>query len=283
MRILLLGKNGQVGWELQRTLAPLGEVYATDSLALDLGNVFAIRKLVRAFEPDVIVNAAAYTAVDRAEKDSSLAHAINGTAPGVLAEEAALVGAGLIHYSTDYVFDGKKGAFYTEMDSPNPVNTYGESKLAGENAIQQVGGAYLILRTSWVYSLRRECFVTKVLDWSRKMPTLRIVTDQIGSPTWCRRLAIITSQILMRSKREMIPHLAGSGSVSRFDWAQSILQQDPNPEERIADELLAAHTAEFSSLAQRPLYTAMNCERFCTTFNIKVPRWDDDFQLAMRI
>jgi len=185
LRLLLISKNTHIGWELQRTLAPLGEIYATDYPEIDLGKSLAIRSLVRAVKPNVIVNAASYSAVDQAEKEPSQAHAINGTAPGVMAEEALEVGAGLVHYSTDYVFDGGKATSYTESDKPNPVNIYGKSKLEGERAIQKVKGPYLILRTGWVYGLRQNCFVTKVMAWAREQSTLRIVSDRIGSPSWC--------------------------------------------------------------------------------------------------
>ena len=198
MRILLIGKRGQLGWELHRCLLPLGEVQALDYPEIDLAKPDSLRKLVRTSAPDVIVNATAYTAVDKAESERELAFAINAVAPQVMAEEAQKIGAVLIHYSTDYVFDGKKGAAYTEEDDPHPLNVYGASKLAGEQAIRSVGGVYFILRTAWVYSTRRDSFVSKVLQWSRQSETLRIVDDQISNPTWARMLAEITALILAR-------------------------------------------------------------------------------------
>ena len=202
MKILLFGKNGQLGWELHRCLAPLGMVFAVDYPEVNLANGHQVRSLLKGNRPDVIVNAAAYTAVDDAENDQDKAMAVNAVAPGILAEEARLLNVVLIHYSTDYVFDGMKGAAYVETDRPNPLNVYGQSKLEGEKNVQQVGGSFLILRTSWVYSLRQGGFVQKVLKWSRENETLRIVADQVGSPTWARMLAEVTAQLLVWGQRE---------------------------------------------------------------------------------
>jgi dTDP-4-dehydrorhamnose reductase len=183
MQILLLGKNGQLGWELNRTLAPLGTITALDYEELNLEDFDSVRTTIRALKPEVIVNASAYTAVDRAESEPDKCYAINGTVPGILAEEALAQNAFLIHYSTDYVFDGTKGSPYSESDPTNPLNVYGKSKLAGEKAIQATDCAYLIIRTSWVYSLRQAGFVSKVLEWARQQETLRIVSDQVANPT----------------------------------------------------------------------------------------------------
>src|SRR5690554_3593738 len=180
MRILLLGKNGQLGWELVRTLAPLGEVITVDYPEIDLSRPETVLKPIRTIRPQLIVNATAYTAVDRAESEPEKAYAVNAESPGLMAEEARSLRAGLIHYSTDYVFDGTKGSPYNEKDTPNPLSVYGSSKLAGERAIEQTGGAYLIFRTSWVYSLRRDSFVTKVLQWARQNRSLKLVKDQIS-------------------------------------------------------------------------------------------------------
>ena len=182
MRILLIGNTGQLGWELERTLAPLGEVNACDYPQIDLSASSSLRRFIREYAPDVLVNAAAYTAVDKAESDPDAAQAINAVAPGVLAEEARQSKAAFIHFSTDYVFDGQKGSPYLETDQPKPLNVYGHSKLAGEQAVQQSGDAYLILRTSWVYSLRRDSFVNKVLSWARKQTSLKLVSDQVSNP-----------------------------------------------------------------------------------------------------
>ena len=290
MKILLLGKIGQLGWELYRTLAPLGEITALDYPEIDLTEPESLRQIVRLARPQVIVNATGYTAVDRAESEPEIAMAINGRAPAVMAEEAANLGAALIHYSTDYVFDGAKGSAYLESDSPNPLDIYGQSKLAGEQAIEQVGGAYLILRTSWVYSLRRDSFVTKVLQWSRQQRTLRMVTDQIGNPTWARMLAEISALLLAQGGAQAVDwlrehrgvyHLAGDGCASRMEWAQAILRNDPRKEEQIAQELQPAMTSDFPAPAQRPLYSALNCEKFTQTFGLQLPHWEDALRLAM--
>ncbi len=290
MRILLIGKNGQVGWELQRSLAPLGEVVAVDYPEIDLVDEANTRAWVRRVAPQVIINAAAYTAVDKAESEAELAMAINGAAPGVLAEEAKALGAALIHFSSDYVFDGAKGEPYRENDAPNPLGVYGLSKLAGDQNIMQVDGLYLILRTTWVYSLRVGGFVNKVLEWARKNKQLRIVSDQVGSPTWARLLAEITAQLLARgwddlggwlTPRKGLYHLGGAGAVSRFEWARAILRYDPHPEEQIVQQLLPALTREFPTPATRPLYSPVCCDLFADTFGLRLPPGEKALQLAM--
>ncbi len=290
MRTLLLGKYGQLGWELNRALAPLGQIIALDYPDIDLTRMDEVRKMVRNFQPELIINATAYTAVDRAESETEIAKAINSLAPGLLAEEALALGAGLIHFSTDYVFDGTKGNDYLETDQPNPLGVYGQSKLEGEQAIEAVGGVYLILRTSWVYSLRRDSFVTKVLKWSRQQSTLRIVSDQIGNPTWARMLAEVTAQLLALASKDIsgclrehtgLYHLAGSGSASRYEWALAILKSDPMKEEQVVQEVLPVQTAEFPTPAQRPAHSALNCERFTHTFGLRLPDWEDALTLAL--
>lgn len=290
MRILLLGKFGQLGWELQRCLGSLGKITAVDYPEIDLSHPEQVPPLVRQVKPEVIVNASAYTAVDRAESEPELAHAINAITPGVLAEEARAQGAALIHYSTDYVFDGSQRRPYLESDSPNPLSVYGQSKLEGERAVQHVGGAYLIFRTSWVYSLRRDSFVTKVLSWSRQQKTLRVVDDQVSNPTWARMLAEVTAQLLAKAGVRPVEwvsqycglyHLAGSGYTSRLDWARAILEADPHKEEQLTQEILPAHTADFPTLAQRPLFSALDCQRFTDIFNLSLPDWREALALAM--
>jgi len=290
MRILLLGNIGQLGWELERTLATVGGVLAFNYPEIDLTQPYGLRDLVRKVEPRIIVNAAAYTAVDQAEREADVAHAINAVAPGIMAEAAREIGAALIHYSTDYVFDGMKGAPYVETDDPNPLGVYGSSKLAGERAIQAVGSAALILRTSWVYSLRRESFVTKVLEWGRRQAVLRIVDDQIGNPTWCRMLAEITAQLIAKAgpdpvgwigDRRGLYHLAGSGHASRLEWAKEILTLDPKKSEQVVRELLPAKTGDFPTPARRPLFSALNCDLFNKTFGLRLPDWREALKLAM--
>ncbi len=290
MRLLLLGKNGQLGWELQRTLATLGEVAAYDIPEIDLTDLGGLSRLVEEIHPQVVVNAAAYTAVDRAEDEPQMAKAVNATAPGVLAEAARQSDAAFIHYSTDYVFDGSKGEAYSETDAPCPINVYGRSKLEGERATEQAGGAYLILRTSWVFSTRRDSFVSKVLQWSRQKPELRVVTDQVGSPTWARMLAEITAQVIAKAgenpagwiaERRGIYHLAGRGAASRFEWAEAILGFDPHPEEQRAKSIQPALTSEFPMPARRPLYSALDCSKFTRVFGLQLPLWRDGLRMAM--
>jgi dTDP-4-dehydrorhamnose reductase len=290
LRLLLLGKLGQLGWELRRALAPLGEVTALDVPEIDLARPEGFLPAAREARPQVIVNATAYTAVDRAESEAGLARLINGEAPGWLAELAKDLGAALIHYSTDYVFDGAKGSPYVEEDAPHPLGVYGASKLAGEQAIAQLGGAYLTLRTSWVYSLRRDSFVTKVLQWARQQRTLRVVTDQVANPTWARMLAEVTAQLLARAgadpvgwlrERRGLYHLAGDGYASRFEWAQVALQFDPRREEQVVETLQPALTADFPTPAQRPLFSALDCSRFTAVFGLRLPPWEEALRMAM--
>jgi dTDP-4-dehydrorhamnose reductase len=291
MRILLLGSNGQLGWELQRTLAPLGQVIAFDYPQIDLSQPESIPGILKAAQPSVILNATAYTDVDRGESESDLAMAINAHAPGVMAETASGIGSALIHFSTDYVFDGAKGSPYSESDPPNPLNIYGKSKLAGEQAITHVDCSYLILRTSWVYSLRRANFVTNVLKWSRQHRTLRIVTDQVGNPTWARMLAETTALLLSKAgnnpvewirDRKGIYHLAGSGYASRFEWARAILRFDPDREEQIALEIQPALTSDFPTPAERPLYSALDDSLFRDMFGLHLPTWETALRLALQ-
>jgi dTDP-4-dehydrorhamnose reductase len=290
MHILLLGYQGQLGWELRRTLAPLGKVTALDYPEINLADETGIHHLVASVRPSVVINATAYTAVDRAESETELATAVNGHAPGRIAHAAAQVGAALIHYSTDYVFDGTKGSPYVETDLTNPLGVYGQSKLLGEQAIQQTSGAYLILRTSWVYSLRRDSFVTKVLQWARQQTTLRVVADQVAGPTWARMLAETTTLLLARAglepaawiaERRGLYHLAGEGWASRYEWARAILHNDPRRAEQLVQELLPAASADFPTPAQRPLFSALDCSKFKTTFSLSLPPWEEALRLAM--
>jgi dTDP-4-dehydrorhamnose reductase len=226
MKILLTGKNGQVGWELQRTLAPLGDIIALDSIEFDLANADFISKTIRDIKPNIIVNPAAYTAVDQAEKEPELATAINSVAPGILADEAKKLGAKLIHYSTDYVFDGTKIDPYSEEDTTNPLNIYGKSKLSGEKAIQEAGCDYLIFRTSWVYSLRRKNFLMTMLQLLKNRDEVRVVNDQFGAPNSASDLAEKTAHILSRKDAATgLYHLTTSDYMSWYDYACIIKSQ----------------------------------------------------------
>ncbi len=290
MRILLLGNKGQLGWELERTLAPLGDLNACDYPDVDLVDINLLRQVIHDCQPDVLVNAAAYTAVDRAESEPDLAEAVNATAPAIMAEEASRVGSAFIHFSTDYVFDGLKGLPYQESDPPNPLSVYGRTKLAGEQAIMKVGGAYLVLRTSWVYSMRGDSFVTKVLRWARAKPPLRLVSDQISGPTWARMLAEVTTQLITLGRYDMnawysqhhgLYHLAGSGFCSRLEWGLEVMKLDPHRDEQTVAEVQPAKTLDFPTPARRPLFSALNCDHFTDTFHLRLPDWQHALKLAM--
>ena len=290
MKIVLFGKNGQLGWEFQRMLPILGEVISLDRKELDLCDLDAIQKILSEWKPNLIINASAYTDVDGAEKEIDLAMKINALAPGIMAEMSRKLQAVFIHYSTDYVFDGGKNALYTETDQTNPLNMYGKSKLMGEENIRQAGEAYLILRTSWVYSLRGNSFVNKVLKWSRQNKTLKVVSDQVSSPTWARTLAETTSFVLAQNKKDLyeniherrgIYHLAGSGFTSRYDWAKQILANDPEPSEQIVQAIEPALSEEFPTPAVRPLFSALDCSQFEETFGLQLPGWEQTLKLAM--
>lgn len=289
-RILLLGKNGQVGWEAWRVLSCLGEVIALDYPEVDYTRPAALRELVREIKPQIICNAVAYTAVDRAENEIETCRLVNSAAPGVLAEAARENHAVMVHYSTDYVFDGVKGSAYVETDLSNPLNVYGQTKLEGEQAVQSAGGSWLVLRTSWVYSNRRDSFISKVLDWAAKNPILRIVDDQISCPTWARSLAEMTGMILARGSKDPyaelvdysgLYHLAGWGCTSRMAWAEEILRLCPDPESLQARKILPAKSADFPTVANRPLFSALDCTKFSQTFGLRMPDWQTALGLAM--
>jgi len=288
MRIFILAENGQLGWELCRTLAPLGEIIAVDYPKIDLERPETVCELIREIKPALVVNAAAYTAVDLAETERERAAKINAIAPGLLAEECDRLGAMFFHYSTDYVFDGTKGSPYIESDTPNPLSVYGRSKLEGEQLVRKAGGAHLIFRTSWVYSMRGQGgFISKVMQWSRRQETLRMVTDQVSNPTWARMLAEVAAQIAVRgqkyvAERSGLYHLAGSGFASRLEWAKMILELDPNQQEQITKEILPALTADFPTPAERPLFSALDCSKFESTFDLKLPDWQTALRLAMQ-
>jgi dTDP-4-dehydrorhamnose reductase len=286
MKILLLGKNGQVGWELQRTLAPLGEITALGRSELDLADQNAIRHAVRTTKPDLIVNAAAYTAVDKAESEPELAMAINGIAPGILAEEAALANAYLVHYSTDYVFDGTQKTPYAELDSPNPVNIYGKTKLAGEEAITNTGCRHLILRTSWVYSLRGSNFLLTILRLAAERNELSIVNDQHGAPTWARMIAEATTLIIATARAyksaEGIYHLTATGETTWHGFATAIINQ-ATARGLLATKpaLKAISSADYPTAAQRPKNSLLDCSALHCTYDLKLPDWATSLDLAL--
>lgn len=289
-KILQIGTKGQLGWELLRTCAPLGEVIALDYPTVDLSDSAGLRELVRSTNPDIIINAAAYTNVDKAESEPELARAINATGPGILAEEAKKINAVLLHYSTDYVFDGTKGSPYMETDQPNPLNVYGLTKLEGEQAIAASGCVNLVLRTSWVYSMRQGGFVTKVLQWARTQEVMRVVDDQISSPTSARTLAEITALILAQGRDDVygylgekggLFHCAGGGSCSRYEWAKAILEFDQNKNEQIVKQLGCAKSTEFPVPADRPMISVLNSCKLSGNFSFHMPFWQEDLRKVM--
>lgn len=268
MRILLTGRNGQVGWELAGALTPIGEVVALDRASLDLGDADAIRRVMREVRPEVLVNAAAYTAVDRAEAEPEVASRVNAVAPGILAEEARGRGTLLIHYSTDYVFDGEKDAPYTEEDPPNPLSTYGRSKLAGEVAIQASGCRHVILRTSWVYSSRGGNFLRTILRLARERPELQVVDDQFGAPTAAIAIARATAAILRNPSSEGLFHMSAGGSTSWHGFAQTILAHE-SPSTR----LVPIPSKDYPSAARRPRNSLLDNSRLQQSFGIVLADW----------
>jgi len=292
LKILVTGKRGQVGWELQRTLMPLGRVFAVDRESMNLADSSAIVQTIAHLKPDVIVNAAAYTAVDKAETEQALAMQINGQAVQVLAEEAKKHKALLIHYSTDYVFDGTKSQPYSENDTTAPVNYYGVSKLAGEQAIQTVASDYLILRTSWVYGNRGNNFLLTMLRLMQERETMAIVSDQYGTPTWARFIAETTAHIIKQALQEKaerlftsgVYHLTATGDTSWHGFAQMILQLAKKnawqPELKIKT-LDKTGTANYPTPAKRPLNSRMATEALCERFSLHLPSWDEALALCM--
>jgi len=289
LRILLTGKTGQVGFELQRSLAPLGEVIALDAEDLDLASPDAIRKKVREIKPQIIVNAAAYTAVDHAESEPDLAMKVNGVAPGVLAEEAKRLDALLVHYSTDYVFDGTKSGPYTETDAPNPLSVYGRSKLAGDQAIQATGVPHYIFRTSWVYAARGQNFVQTMLRLGRERSELRIVDDQIGAPTWARFIAEATAQVLRQlgdghkaiGDRAGIYNLTATGAVSWYGFASAIFAEAKAQLGTTTPKLIPITTAEYPLAARRPANSCLDNSKLTRTFGLTPPSWNEMLKACM--
>lgn len=277
--VLVTGKNGQLGEALQNALAPLGRVIALGRNELDLADTAAIRQTIRAIAPAIIVNAAAYTAVDKAESEPGLAMQVNALAPGVMAEEATRNGALLVHFSTDYVFDGAKSSPYVEDDPPRPLSIYGKSKLEGERAVTATGCRHLILRTSWVYSAGHVNFVTTMLRLVQERRELSVVDDQIGSPTWAKPLAQATANLL-RSVQALpevrdIFHLSADGGVSRYALVRKIMELVRQPGN--GKTWAAIHpttTAEYPLPAARPLMTVLNNDKIKRIYGIAMPNWE---------
>ena len=281
MKILLLGKNGQVGSELQRSLAPLGEVLALDrnstSHCGDLSNLEGLAETVRVYRPDVVVNAAAYTAVDKAESDAETAHRINALAPEVLSRACAALGAYLVHYSTDYVFNGTGQTPWVETDPTGPLNVYGHSKLAGEQGIAKQGAKHVIFRTSWVYGAEGGNFAKTMLRLAQEREKMTVIHDQFGAPTGAALLADITATALQAQHRLTgIYHLAAAGETTWFDYAAYVLAQAKlrKPDLKLAvKEFLPVATTEFPTPAKRPLNSRLNCSHLEQALQLKLPAW----------
>jgi len=285
MKILLTGCSGQVGYELQRSLQGVGEMVAVDRARMDLANLDQVRAVIREVRPGLIVNPAAYTAVDKAESEPELAYRINAEAPAVMAEEAKRLDAALVHYSTDYVFPGTDPAPRVETDVTGPVNVYGASKLAGEQAIVASGVRHLIFRTSWVYGMRGKNFLLTMLKLARERDTLRIVADQHGAPTWSRTIADSTATVLAQAKaggaawwdaHGGIYHLSSQGQTTWFEFTQAILE-----EAAITCDLVPIPSAEYPTPAARPAYSVMSSQKLVQSL-CALPHWRDALQLCMR-
>ncbi|HTF62614.1 MAG TPA: dTDP-4-dehydrorhamnose reductase [Edaphobacter sp.] len=292
-RILLTGVTGQVGGELVRTLATFGEVIAPTRDEMDLANTASIREQIRALRPRWIVNPAAYTAVDKAESEPELAYAINAEAVRAMGEGAREIGAGVIHFSTDYVFDGTGGVPYRESDPAGPVSVYGASKLAGERALAESGAEYMVFRTSWVYGATGKNFLRTILKAARERERLRVVADQYGAPTWSRDLARMTAQVIGRvedraQQKELaealtefsgVYHAAGSGETTWFGFATEAIKQirEREPAAKLA-EVDAIATSEYPTPAKRPANSRLNCERLTEKFGWRMMDWRDSLR-----
>jgi dTDP-4-dehydrorhamnose reductase len=302
LRILITGATGQIGWQLQRTLAPLGEVIACTRAQLDLADPEAAAKSVQDLAPDIVVNAAAYTAVDKAEREPELAHTVNAVAPGRIAGELNRTGGLLIHYSTDYVFDGAKPGAYEETDPTGPLNVYGRTKLAGEQAIAASDCPHIILRTTWVYDIRGKNFLRTVLRLAREREELRMVGDQHGAPTWARTIAETTAQIVARCAQYRdstgwgyggVFHLTAAGQTTWAGFAEQILEDYDSlaswPADTgefgsplVAKRVVAITSEQYKVPARRPLNSMLSNARLFETFGLRLPDWRVQLRLALQ-
>lgn len=296
-RILLTGVSGQVGAELLETLAPLGDVVAPVRAGMDLADAGSVRAMIRAVLPRWIVNAAAYTAVDKAESEPEVAFAINSEAVRAMGEEAKALGAGVLHFSTDYVFDGSSSEPYRETDETRPVSVYGASKLAGERALSESGAGHLIFRTSWVYGARGKNFLLTILRLARERDTLRVVADQHGAPTWSRDLARMTAGVIGQCEASAgrgnglaerlsevggVYHASGSGETTWYEFAVKALrlEQERRPEALLA-EVTAISTAEYPTAARRPANSRLNCDKLRDRFGWRMMDWKDSLRQVL--
>jgi len=293
LKILLTGCEGQVGWELARSLLPLGEIISSNRNEMDFTRPDSMRAYVRQTKPDVIVNAAAWTDVELAESEEATATIINGDAPGVLAEEARQLNALLVHYSTDYVYDGSKSTPYTETDVTNPISAYGRSKLAGERAIRDSGCDHLIFRTSWVYSARRKNFLLSMLRLMQDREVLNVINDQHGAPTWARSIAENTAHAVKQTMAECeknkfesdIYHLVDSGTTTWHGFAGRIAElakADRQKRKLSIREIKAISTSDYPTKARRPANSRLDTTKLEQHFNLSIPAWDLALKLCMQ-
>jgi dTDP-4-dehydrorhamnose reductase len=286
-KILLIGKSGQVGRDLHPLLAQFARVLAPERHDFDFRQPDSVRNCVRVIRPDMVVNAAAYTAVDKAESEPELARAVNAIGPGILAEEAHKMGALLVHYSTDYVFDGSKTTPYLETDPVNPLNVYGKTKLEGEEAIRNSGCDHLIFRTSWVYSRQGSNFLLTMLRLGRERQELRIVADQIGAPTSSGAVARATVKLLSARLPGAVPvnsgtyHMTASGYVSWFGFANAIFESYPSPSDLCVRRVLPIQASDYVTPARRPLNSRLDCSKISTDLGISMPPWQKDLAGVM--
>ncbi|WP_028202136.1 dTDP-4-dehydrorhamnose reductase [Paraburkholderia nodosa] len=288
MTILVTGVNGQVGFELLRSLQGLGRVVPCDRSTLNLSDLERVRDFVRDLKPSLIVNPAAYTAVDKAETDIEAARRLNVDVPRVFAEEAARAGGALIHYSTDYVYDGAKSSVYVETDATNPQNVYGETKLEGERAIAATGCAHLVLRTSWVYGRRGKNFLQTMLKLGGERKELRVVADQIGAPTWAKTIAAATSHIVAQGaaaddidwwvRRSGVYHLTSAGATSWHGFAEAMFAAAMGVE---APTVLPIPASDYPTPAKRPANSRMSLNKLTEVFGLRMPDWHDALRLCL--
>jgi dTDP-4-dehydrorhamnose reductase len=292
LKVVLVGSGGQLGRALVGTLGSFADVEGFDRAALDVGDLAALRAALRAARPDVVVNASAYTDVDGAERDEATATRINADAVAAMGEECRALRAGLVHYSTDFVFDGKSTRPYREDDPAAPLGAYGRSKLAGEQALLAMDAPAIVLRTAWVYSLGRKSFVSAILRLARERETLRVVADQVGNPTFALDLAVATALVLFGVRKDAyagiddlrsVYHLAGRGTTSRFELAKAVIELDPNKSAHRVRSLEPIPSSEYPLPAARPAYAPLDCSKAKKALGVELPEWREALGRALAL
>lgn len=284
LRVLLLGRRGQLGSELERLLGPMTDLTAWGREALDLSRTTDIGAAVRTARPELVINAAGYTNVDRAESEAQVAMSLNASAPGAVAAACVEVGAKMLHFSTDYVFDGEAGREYVETDAPKPLQVYGRTKRAGEVAVLTAGGGAMVWRTSWLYHLGYPSFPRRVLGWARGQKEIQIVGGQVSCPTWATRLAMLVAGAIENGAlvaREGLYHVAGGGQCSRYEWAMKTLELDPRRDEHVVETVTEVNEEAFGG-ARRPRRSALDCSKFDADFGLDRGYWEEDLLTALK-